>query len=179
MLRLFIAIDLNASSLERLQNICFGVTKIRWVPADRMHLTIRFIGSCEEALFYQVRDALEKILVPAFPLCAEGVGYFPPRGKPRVLWAGITPQAELHTLRTAIDKVLRGIGIQGEGKKFHPHITLGRLKDNPPPTSIIPFLTQNSLFRAEAFSVENFHLYSSILRPQGALHRIEETYPLL
>ncbi len=178
MLRLFIAIDLNASIIERLQNICFGVRKIRWVPADQMHLTLRFLGNCEEALYYQIREALEDVPIPPFPLCTEGVGYFPPRGKPRVLWAGVTPHSELHNLRASIDKTLQRIGVHDKGKKFHPHITLGRLKGNPPPASIIPFLTQNSLFRTEVYSVESFHLYSSILRPQGALHRIEETYTL-
>ncbi len=179
MLRLFIAIDLNTSSIESLQDICFGVKGIRWVPTDQLHCTLRFIGSCEEPLFYQIRETLEKVTVPAFTLNLKGVGYFPPRGKPRILWAGVTPQEELISLRSAIDKVLRSAGIQNEGKKFHPHITLGRLKGNNSAPSIIPFLTQNSLFRTETFSVERFHLYSSILRPQGAQHRIEETYTLL
>lgn len=179
MFRLFIAINLNASSIEQIQNICFGVKNARWVPADQMHLTLRFIGKCDSALFSNIQSILEQVNLPAFSLAAEGVGYFPPRGKPRVLWIGIRPSPELQVLRATIDKCLNKIGIPEERKKFHPHITVARMRDNSPPRTIIPFLTQNSLFKIDAFQVKNFYLYSSVLRQEGALHRIEETYPLL
>lgn len=179
MYRLFIAINLKPSIIEQIQNICFGVKNARWLPADQIHLTLRFIGKCDKDLFDNIDTALEQVRIHAFSIAPEGVGYFPPRGKPRILWIGIRPSKELETLRTSIDKCLNRIGVAEERRKFHPHITVARLRDNTPPSSIIPFLTQHSLFKLDSFPVKNFHLYSSILRQEGAIHRIEETYTLL
>ncbi len=41
------------------------------------------------------------------------------------------------------------------------------------------FLASHALFHTEPFAVTQFHLYSSHLRPEGALHRIEASYPLI
>lgn len=179
MLRLFIAIQLKKTIIEQLHNICFGVRTARWLSSDQIHLTLRFIGKCDEGQYYSILDALQDIAIPTFTLNIQGVGYFPPRGNPRILWAGIQHSTEICALRKAIDVSLKRIGIPEEGKKFHPHITLARLKDHTPPKMIIPFLTQNSLFKCDSFNVTQFHLYSSILRTEGAQHRIEESYNLL
>jgi 2'-5' RNA ligase len=177
--RLFIAINFKASVIEDIQNICFGVKNARWVPRDQMHLTLRFLGHCDGAQYNDIGDVLKQIRMSDFSLAPEGVGYFPPRGNPRILWVGIKHSPELTALRRSIDRNLSTIGIAEERKKFHPHITVARLKNAMHPSVIIPFLTQNSLFRTESSPVKEFYLYSSILRQQGALHRIEESYPFL
>ena len=64
-------------------------------------------------------------------------------------------------------------------RKFAPHITLARLKRGPATTRVGEFLATHALFRTEPFPVTQFHLYSSLLRPGGALHRIEASYRLL
>lgn len=177
--RLFIAINFKASVIEDIQNICFGVKNARWVPEEQMHLTIRFLGNCDEKLFIDVIDSLRQVRIHTFSIAPESVGYFPPRGNPRVLWVGIKTSPELKTLCASIDRCLNRTGITQERRKFHPHITVARLRDNTPSSAIIPFLTQNSLFKTESSTIKEFYLYSSILRQEGALHRIEEIYPLL
>ena len=177
--RLFIAVNFKPSVIEDIQNICFGVKNARWVPREQMHLTLRFLGKCDESQFQDVLTSLNKVHINTFFIFPEGVGYFPPRGNPRVLWVGIKQSPELRTLRRSIDNVLARIGIPEERKKFHPHITVARMRDHTPSSAIIPFLAQNSLFKTEKSIVTEFYLYSSILRQEGALHRIEETYTLL
>lgn len=178
MLRLFIALKLDPSIIEQLQNICFGIKNARWLPSDQIHVTVRFIGNCDESLFYDIQSSLDTVSIPAFDLTIKGVGHFPPRGNPRILWAGLQPSQGLPNLYHAVDKCLNNLGISADRKKFHPHITLARFKGRTSPAAIIPFLTQNSLFKIEPFKVTKFHLYSSILRQKGALHRIEESYNL-
>ena len=68
-------------------------------------------------------------------------------------------------------------GLEPEGRKFSPHITLARLK-NSPVQKIMNFLAGNNLFRLNPFQVEDFKLYSSTLTPKGAHHRVERIYPL-
>lgn len=165
--------------MEDIHNICFGIKNARWVPQDQMHLTLRFLGNCDENQFQDTLAALSQVRIQTFSISPEGVGYFPPRGNPRVLWVGIKQCPELLALRKSIDTALSRTGLAEERKKFHPHITVARMRDNTHSSAIIPFLTQNSLFKTERSTVKEFHLYSSILRQDGALHRIEETYTLL
>jgi 2'-5' RNA ligase len=177
--RLFIAINFKPSIIENIQNICFGVKNARWVSKEQMHLTLRFLGNYEGSQFNDIFDALKQVTITSFSLSPQGVGYFPLRGNPRVLWVGIKHSTELNTLRNSIDKNLSSIGVVHDRKKFHPHITVARMRDKTPPQAIIPFLSQNNLFKTESCAVKEFYLYSSTLRQEGAFHQIEETYPLL
>jgi 2'-5' RNA ligase len=67
--------------------------------------------------------------------------------------------------------------VEPEGRKFSPHITLARLK-NSPVQKIANFLSGNGLFSQEPFQVEDFKLYSSLLSPKGAFHKVERVYSL-
>ena len=179
MKRLFIAVDFNSSVIEQIQNISYGVKNARWMPADQIHLTLRFIGDCDEERFTKILSVLQQIECRTFCIDLKGVGYFPPRGKPNVLWVGIKESLELRSLFNTIQHTLYKAGIPREGRKFHPHITVARIKNRIKSSDVIPFLTQNSLFQVEQIPVIRFHLYSSALKPTGAVHTIEETYHLL
>ncbi len=176
--RLFIAIHFSASIIEKIQNICFGIPGARWVPQNQMHCTLRFLGECTDSVYYEVVDALQEVQTSAFSLALHNVGYFPPRGNPRILWVGMKQCPGLTDLKSSIDARLKHTGVDDEERKFHPHITVARLKDGTPHTAIVPFITQNSLFQTEPYEITEFHLYSSILSQHGATHTLEETFPL-
>ena len=80
MKRLFIAIDFKSSIIEQIKNISFGVKNARWVPEDQIHLTLRFIGNCDETKYREILVALNQIQFRSFAIDVKGVGYFPPRG---------------------------------------------------------------------------------------------------
>jgi 2'-5' RNA ligase len=162
--RLFIAVDLPDTIKENLEFMSFGIPGAKWVRPEQLHLTVRFIGEVDGALFRDIKNIL-------------GVGYFPPRGAPRVLWVGLEKSEPLLLLRKKIDSRLLRVGVAPEGRKFSAHITLARLK-NTPVQKIVNFLSGNGLFSQEPFQVEDFKLYSSILSPKGAYHRVERIYPL-
>ncbi len=176
MKRLFVAVHFKQSIIEAIQNICFGVKGVRWVTEDQLHLTLRFIGDCDEMLMDALGEELSKIEQTPFCIHLKGVGHFPPRGKPTVLWVGLAQSEQLISLAKSIDRAVERVGLPKERRKFHPHITVGRIKKPLEPEAIIPFLTQNSLFSIDSISIEQFHLYSSTLNPKGAIHTIEETY---
>lgn len=178
MLRLFIALNLPSDVIQEIKNISWGVKDARWVPQEQLHITLRFIGNCDEGRYYDIRDALKRVDMNSFSLSLKGVGYFPPRKKPRILWVGINQPDELIQMRSKIDTCLKQIGIENEGRKFHPHVTVARLHETIHPSSIIPFLSQNSLFSVSPFPITTFYLYSSTLQREGAIHRIEQTYTL-
>ncbi|MDH4321075.1 MAG: RNA 2',3'-cyclic phosphodiesterase [Desulfobulbaceae bacterium] len=177
MQRLFVAIDLPEPVKEQLAGICCGLPSARWVKPEQLHLTLRFIGEVDGALFREIREALTGINLPPFAMRLKGVGCFPPRKAPRVLWVGIEANDPLGHLRNRIEAALVHLGLEPEHRKFAPHITIARLQETPL-TRLTNFLAGNALFTTDAWAVEEFHLYESTLSAKGAIHTIEASYPL-
>ncbi|OGQ97535.1 MAG: 2'-5' RNA ligase [Deltaproteobacteria bacterium RIFOXYD12_FULL_57_12] len=177
MYRLFVAIDLPDDVRAGLADLCFGIPGAKWVPPEQIHLTLRFIGEVDGAIFQDISETLADLRTPGFSLRLKGVGHFPPRKPPRVLWVGVEPQPVLIQLRNKVETALIRLGLLPEGRKFAPHITLARLH-NTPLNKIGNFLAGNSLFECPPFPVATFQLYSSVLTPKGAIHTIETVYPL-
>ncbi len=174
-MRLFVAIDLPETEKERLARICCGLINSRWVEPEQFHLNLRFIGEVDGAMFHDIREALAEINWRSFSLQLDGVGFFPPRGKPKVIWAGVRKSGELIKLRNRIESRLVEIGLQPEGRKFAPHITIARLK-NTHPVKVARFLERYSMLTGNPFRVDEFHLFSSVLGRDGAVHYREESY---
>jgi len=176
MIRLFVAIDIPESVRKEVEGLGRSIPNARPVPADQLHLTLKFIGEVESSRLLDIKDALEKIVLPKFSLALKGVGTFPPRGMPRVLWAGVQHSERTMTLRNAIEKSLAAIDIPRE-KRYTPHLTLARLK-NSPIHRLQQFLAGNAFLQSEEFTIDSFHLYRSQLSQKGALHFLESSFPL-
>ncbi|MBC8318984.1 MAG: RNA 2',3'-cyclic phosphodiesterase [Desulfobulbaceae bacterium] len=179
MYRLFVAIDLPEDVKKNLSSLCYGLPGAKWVDMEQVHLTLRFIGEVDGGIFRDIRAVLEDIEAEGFNLQIKGLGCFPPRKDPRVLWAGIESSGEMLGLKKKIDSRLMRVGIEPEKRKFSPHITLARFRQKPSLQRVADFLSGNGLFSLPLFPVTHFHLYSSVLTPKGALHQIETSYPLL
>lgn len=175
--RLFVAIDLPPAIRDRLAGLGFGIPGARWVDPEQIHLTLRFIGEVDGRSAREIREGLTAVRTKPFPLQLKGVGHFPPRKKPRVLWVGVERCDGLLRLRRRVETSLVQQGVEPEGRKYSPHITLARL-NNPPVKKIGQFLAGNNLFMSEPFQVKEFLLYSSLLTPKGAIHTVEAVYPL-
>jgi len=177
--RLFIAIDFPEDVREALANRCFGVPAAKWVSKDQLHLTLRFIGDADDTLLSDIEETLHDVNASRFCLTLKGVGYFPPRKKPNVLWVGMEPCEPLMVLRDEIERLMEELGLEPEPRKYHPHLTLARLRPEAPLPKITGFLAANNLFKAENIPISEFHLYSSVLMPAGAVHTIETSYQLI
>ena len=175
--RLFIAIDLSHAVNCQLEALCSGLPGARWLPAEQFHLTLRFIGQVDGDAFADIADGLSMVACPPFSLKLNGVGCFPPRGQPRILWAGAEADDGLARLHGQIESRLRHLGIEPEGRNFAPHVTLARLKGTPV-NRLRDYLIAHDDFITETILVSQFHLYSSILGAKGAIHSIEASYPL-
>ncbi len=177
MYRLFVAVDLPDEIRNSVSDICAGIPGVKWIDPEQLHLTIRFIGDADEALFVAIRQELAEITGPPFTLSLRGVGRFPPHREPRVLWVGLERSGELALLRDQVEQALVKVGLEPEGRAFSPHITLARLREPQVPL-VSRFLERNGHFSGGPFPVTEFHLYSSTLTRQGAIHRREASYPL-
>lgn len=177
MIRLFVAIDLPETAQAFLGSMGGTIPGSRPVPPEQVHLTLKFIGEVDTAMLSDIQEALHTVRLSPFKTGLKGVGYFPPRGTPKVLWAGITPDTEVTRLRNKIEKALADINIPRGKRKFAPHFTICRLK-NSPIHKVAEFLAANSFLESPQFTVQEFTLYSSVLNKKGAIHRVEDIIEL-
>ena len=147
--RLFVALDLPEDIKRSLEPLGMGLGDVRWLDADQQHLTLRFLGQLDNGWVREVADALA--LVPGIPfeLRLKGIGHFPLRGEPRVLWVGVEKSLELQRLKRRIDRVLDQAGLAPDGRKFAPHVTIARIRGPLSPTRLGTYLMRHSLYRSE------------------------------
>jgi len=176
--RLFVAVDLPTNVKEQLRGICCGVPGADWLSEEQMHLTLRFIGEVDGGVLSDISEALATIQCKPFLLALQGVGCFPPRKAPKTIWVGVLKNELLNRLQKKINNTLIRTGLGEEERKFYPHITLARLKESPI-HKVASYLAEYGLFKVVPFEVKEFCLYSSYLSSQGAIHQLEESYPLM
>ena len=177
MMRLFVALDLPERVRNRVTGLCNGIPDVRWVDPDNMHLTLRFIGEVEEPWLPEIDAVLSAIRCPGFRLTLDGVDIFGDRRRARILWAGVRPSDELIVLQSKIESALTRAGLVAESRKFHPHITLARLKGMKV-DRLVGYLETNAAFMTEDFPVDSFVLYSSRLGRNGAIYTPGASYAL-
>lgn len=174
-MRTFIAIDLedqikkNVSAL--IQKWDRGDKNIRWVRPQGMHLTLKFLGEVTEDKTDEVKSVLEKIAkdYSPFRLYLRGTGTFPPGVRhPRVIWVGIEMNETLEILQRRLENELHNIRIPKEKRKFHPHLTLGRIKGAKNLGGIIESIDQHKEFGFGGMEVNKITLFKSTLKPTGA-----------
>ncbi|WP_457576147.1 RNA 2',3'-cyclic phosphodiesterase [Desulfomarina sp.] len=177
MKRIFIAVDLPENIRKGLTGLGSSLPRARTVPPDQLHLTVKFIGEVEGGILLDIQECLQETALKqtGFAIRLKGVGVFPPRSTPRVLWAGVKPKEPLTLLRNRMERTLKKIGVPEENRKYSPHITLARLK-NCPIQRLQQFLAANSFLESPEFSVNGFSLYSSRLTPKGAIHTLLQRY---
>lgn len=177
MIRLFAALSLPEQLRLRLTGLRGQIPGARWVPAENMHLTLRFIGELDEHTAEDVHDALARIAADPFELQLSGVGHFESRGQVRALWAGVARNDALMHFQSRIEVACQRAGLAPESRRYHPHVTLARCRDTSL-ARIGPFIAEHAGFSAPAFRVESFALYSSSLGQSGSVYTPEMQYPL-
>ena len=177
--RLFIAIPLPDSLRDELAALYEPLPGIAWTRPEQLHLTLRFLGDVAQPVAAAAGQALERVRVEPFVLPMGGTGAFPPRGSPRVLWAGVGQgHPRLHQLRQQIDDALLAAGLDLDVRSFRPHATLARVRAEAAPGAVNQFLRRHRDFEVAPFRVETFRLYASELRPAGAIHTVKREYRL-
>ena len=177
MYRLFAAIDLPKETEDELAAFDRTLKEARWVPPDQLHLTLRFMGDADDTMFQSVRQTLGEVRCAPFGLALRGTGHFPPGREPRVLWVGMEKNRALEELQQQVERAVVAAGFPAEPRRFSPHITLARLKHSTP-AEVSEWEQRHTAVRNPEVPVDEFHLYSSILTRDGAIHRREATYPL-
>ncbi|MBM3583115.1 MAG: RNA 2',3'-cyclic phosphodiesterase [Alphaproteobacteria bacterium] len=175
--RLFVALALPPDVRLRLAGLCNGVPGAHWVGLEQFHLTLRFVGEVDGTTADDVADTLDDVTGQPFELKLKGVDLFDKGRNPTALWVGIAEKAPLVRLHEKIDRRLGRVGLEPEARKFHPHVSLARLK-GAWGERVAAFLAAHAEFALPPIPIAAFHLYSSHCGRDGAHYRIEQSYPL-
>ena len=177
-MRLFVATEIAASVgaaalgvIEQLSQRAVRLaprSRIAWVTADRLHVTVRFIGHVDESQAAAIGDVLSATIpVQAFDLTVSGVGVFPRKGRPRVVWAGLTDGAhQLVAVERQVAALLARAGIPPEDRPYSPHLTLARVRDAAGlrPAALLEGFSGTALGTTR---VDAITLFESRLSPKG------------
>ena len=171
--RLFVAIDIPESVTNLLVDLNPHLPGVRWLRPEQIHLTLSFLGNVGPIAEETLREKLAVIRFTSFFMPVAGVGSFPAKGRPNVIWAGVgAGHPQLFHVYKRVQEAALGAGLEPELRAWHPHITFARCRDVSPET-IRPFLKQHADLDAGLVRVESFSLYSSIPGPVGSAYTRE------
>jgi len=173
MLRLFVGIDLPPELKLGLSTMYVGVPGVRWIDPGNFHVTIRFIGEVDEALAGDIDETLSRIRAPRFDLALVGIGTF----GTRQLYVGVGKNDALFHLRDKIESALVRLGLEPEGRRYTPHVSLARIKSVD--ERLHSFIRDHALYRAPPFAVERFSLIASYLTKAGPIYEDRADYRLI
>lgn len=188
-MRTFIAVDLPANMLVRIEEITsFFKQKtppkaLKWVETENLHLTIKFIGEINENKVEPVKQILCDALQDqkTFDIEISGLGMYPNINNPRVIWLGITGGKPLVQIFRKLDLALTGLDIPTEGRSYTPHLTIARVRRNTDKTTetlIGKTLSQFKVDSLGTITIDQVHLYRSVLTPSGPTYSTLHSVPL-
>jgi 2'-5' RNA ligase len=175
MKRLFVAVELPASVRQLLADLDPTIPGVRWTAFDQMHLTLAFFGEVPQDNEQNFRDQLNAIQFHAFFLPIIGLGTFPSKSAPKIIWVGVgSAHPHLFQIHKRVQEAALAAGLEPELRPWHPHITLARCRDVGKET-IRKFMRDHIDFDSGMIRIDAFHLYSSKLTPAGSIHTRELT----
>lgn len=135
---------------------------LRWTAPDQWHVTMRFLGECDETAALDALEAVDGRSTVARMGPTTG----------RFGWRIVhVPVAGLDALAAAVADATGGIGRPLEDRVFHGHLTLARVRDTRrrPPVDIRPLADQPL---AGEWPVNEVTLVQSKLGPGGARYEV-------
>lgn len=184
-MRLFIAIPVNdvvkgyAASIRN--ELELNHPDVKWVEQNNYHLTLKFLGEVDSAATGQIKKGLAAAAesCPPFSLTTRGVGFFPNRGRPRVIWVGVAGEMDkADFLGERIDAYLMELGFDPEKRRSF-HLTMGRVRSEFGLAELqVKAAGINKRSEEHIFTVDRFLLMESKLSSRGPHYSVLESYQL-
>ena len=175
--RLFVGLELPDDVAMQLQMLKGGIHGARWIDPSDYHVTLRFIGDIDDARALEVEQRLGEVRAETFELRLSGVDWFGGR-KPHSVFARVEPEPRLLRLREAVERACQKAGMEPDGRRFVPHVTLARCR-GADMHEVRRFVSAHGLFSAGPFPVDRFTLFSARPSRGGGPYVTERTWPLL
>ncbi|HVK75683.1 MAG TPA: RNA 2',3'-cyclic phosphodiesterase [Kofleriaceae bacterium] len=178
-MRLFVGIPVAPAVAGELAATCESLARratsqqvpLRWLAPATYHVTLKYLGWTRPEVVPAVHEAIVRATAghQPFRFRAARLGAFARPAKATVVWAGVDDPGALGALAEALDRELSALGFPREQRSFHPHVTLGRLRE---PADVGGVLLP---FSEQVFSetrVEFATLFESLTKPTGSEYRV-------
>jgi len=180
-IRAFIAINLSQEILERIEQMSLELRSrlegvpVRWVSADNIHLTLKFLGNVSTTNLEMLKEIMGKVVSNHHEcdISVGGIGAFPKPHNPRVIWVGMEVPQELVSLQHNIEIETARLGYSREHRPFSAHLTFGRVSRNASSQdvrAIAEILDSYKVGFLGATRISSVYLYRSDLKPDGAVY---------
>lgn len=174
--RLFTGLEIPPDIGQVLSSLRGGLPGARWIDPANYHVTLRFIGDIDDRTAHEIASALAGVKRRPVDVALNGLASFGGR-KPRAVIASIAPSQPLVDLQSEIDRLIQRVGLEPEGRKFTPHVTLARLRDATN-RDVADYLAVRGYFPTQAFTAPRFVLFSSRASTGGGPYIVEDAYAL-
>lgn len=179
-MRLFIAIEIpegiRAAYSALLREFRAIAPHAKWVRAESLHVTLKFLGETPAEKLPAVQNALAPIR-SSEPVQLEfrGLGFFPTEKRPRVFWAGMETSSNLKSLAVDIDQAAHRLGFPLEERPFTPHLTLARFDPPVIAPKLLHAIRDHDAQSFGSLTAHSFHLIESKLKRTGAEYTTVQT----
>lgn len=185
-MRLFLALELTSDAADEIHSALGPMRDaepdLAWVPAQKLHLTLKFLGECDESRLAALIAGADRVAAAhrAFEMELGGVGAFPNFRRPRVVWLGVSSEPRLELLHHDVELAAADVGYEVEGRPFRPHVTLARVRTPLPPPRARTFArAARAVSYSATMSVDRLTLFDSATAAgAGAHYRRLHTAPL-
>ncbi|MBI4393038.1 MAG: RNA 2',3'-cyclic phosphodiesterase [Euryarchaeota archaeon] len=182
MVRAFIAVKVpsNPSLVEAVSELARMGRGVKAVDAANLHITLKFLGDVADS---KIQDVVQVIraagaLAKATELGLVGVGCFPDERRPKVVWAGSRGGEALADAAARLEDGLAGLGFERERRRFVVHLTLARVRDDPP-KDLQSFLERHRSMDFGKARISSIDLFRSDLLPSGPRYTVLESVGLV
>jgi len=181
-MRLFTGIELPTeikSRLTRLLETLRPTARIKWSPAENLHVTTKFIGEWPDERVEELIASLGTLASrERIHIAVRNLGWFPNPNSPRVFWAGVNAGPGLAELARDTERNLERLGVPVEGRPYSPHLTLARVKDSGSLAALRGAVGALPSSDFGQFMADRFYLYRSTLKPTGSEYQKIAEFPL-
>jgi RNA 2',3'-cyclic 3'-phosphodiesterase len=180
MVRTFVAVEIPSEIKLRAAALIarLGLTpaKVKWVSPQQMHWTLKFLGDVDLREVPKICQAVERAVTSMAPFDVEarGAGAFPDARRPRTVWIGVGQGSDaMIELHDAIERELATLGYRQEGRRFRPHLTIGRVRHSPEGVAELgKLIAEESDFESGLSTVYEVVIFASQLDRTGPTHEV-------
>jgi RNA 2',3'-cyclic 3'-phosphodiesterase len=177
-LRAFVAIKLPDDTCDALLMAQARLRMGRKVPRENLHLTLSFLDDQPVETLEALHEEFETLRAAEFTVSLSGLGSFG-GNRPRLVFADVEPNPQLDALHRQVIGAARRAGISVQRRRFHPHVTLVRLRPGADaPDRLADAIAPLSDLRFPDIPVRSIALFRSDLHPAGPVYQELASYAL-
>jgi 2'-5' RNA ligase len=170
-MRTFVAVDVSASAIAKLQNEIISAAgwnprDIKPVEAQNFHFTLIFLGEKNDSDVSRIKSKMAEVQFEQFTLTYTSVGAFPKPASARVVWIGVDQEGGKKLIALANDVITKmdELGFSADNP-FSPHMTIFRARGRPIHIDDITTKYLGRTFGSDL--IDRVHLKKSDLSPSG------------